>query len=77
MKSTDAIKEVMKRTEFGTVALAEALGLDKRKSNVLSQRFTQENISVKKLNEMLAVMGYKLVVMPSNKPTPQDGIKID
>jgi antitoxin component HigA of HigAB toxin-antitoxin module len=77
MKPMEAVKAVMEKTNFTTTALCEGLGIDKKKSNVLSQRFTQENVSVKKLNEMLSVMGYKVVVMPTNVKTPKDGFKIE
>lgn len=77
MKPMEAVKAVMKKTNFSVTALCEGLGMDKKKSNVLSQRFTQENVSVKKLNEMLSVMGYKIVIMPTNEKTPRDGFKIE
>ena len=77
MKPMEAVKAVMEKTKFTTSTLCEGLGMDKSKSNVLSQRFTQENVSVKKLNEMLSVMGYKVVVMPTSEKTPKDGFKIE
>ena len=77
MKPMEAVKAIMEKTNFSTTALCEGLGMDKKKSNVLSQRFTQENVSVKKLNEMLSVMGYKVVVMPTNEKTPKEGFKIE
>lgn len=77
MKPMEAVKEVMKRTNFSVNALAEGMGMEKKKANVLSQRFTQDNVSVKKLDEMLRVMGYKIVVMPANKATPSDSFRIE
>ena len=77
MKAMEAVRTVMERTNFTTSTLWEGMGMDKKKASVLSQRFTQENVSVKKLNEMLCVMGYKIVIMPTNMKTPTDAIKIE
>jgi len=77
MKAMEALKTIMEKTGYGTNALWEAMGNDKTTANRLSQRFKQENVSVKKLDEMLRVMGYKVVIMPSNEATPKNGIKIE
>ena len=47
------------------------------KSNVISERLSQENISVKLLNEMLRVMNYKVVVMPREARIPEGGHEIE
>ena len=36
----------------------------KVKSNVLSERLSQDNISIVKLDEMLRLMDYKIVIVP-------------
>ena len=63
MKATDIIKNIMNETGVRPSVLAERLGI---KNNTLSERLTQKNISVVKLLEMLDVMGYKIVIVPSD-----------
>lgn len=43
-----------------------------KKSNVISERLSQENISVGKMMEMLRVLEYKVVIMPRDAKM-QDG----
>lgn len=74
MKAALAIKEVMKLREVKPAVLCDRLNI---KSNVLSERFKQENISVAKLNEMLKVMDYKIVVVPRDARVPDGGIEIE
>lgn len=54
--------------------LCDRLGI---KSNVLSERFKQKNISVEKLNEMLKVMDYKIVIVPRESRILTDGFEIE
>jgi len=42
------------------------------KNNVLSERLGQKNISIDKLNEMLRVLDYKIVIVP-REARVQDG----
>ena len=49
MKTGDAVREVMKLNETGVNQLADKMGKSPR---LVSERLSQENISVKKLNEM-------------------------
>ena len=58
MIAMEALKEVMKIREIRPAVLCDRLGI---KSNVLSERFKQKNVSVTKLNEMLRLMDYKIV----------------
>lgn len=74
MKAALALKEVMKLREVKPAVLCDRLNI---KSNVLSERFKQENISVAKLNEMLKVMDYKIVVVPRDTRVPDGGIEIE
>ena len=52
MIAMEAVKEIMKRKEVRPSTISEALGI---KSNVLSERFKQKNVSVSKLNEVKQV----------------------
>lgn len=74
MIAMEAVKEIMKRKEVIPSTLYEALGI---KSNVLSERFKQKNVSVSKLNEMVRLMDYRVVLVPSDKPLDDDCIEVE
>lgn len=74
MIAMEAVKEIMKRKEVRPSTLYEALGI---KSNVLSERFKQKNVSVSKLNEMVRLMDYRVVLVPSDKPLDDDCIEVE
>lgn len=61
MKATTAVREVMTIRNEKVASLADKL---KVKSNVLSERLSQDNISIAKLDEMLRLMDYKIVIVP-------------
>lgn len=61
MKATAAVREIMNRKGIGLMELAGKTGKSKQ---VTYERLSQENISVTKLNEMLTVMGYKVMIVP-------------
>ena len=61
MKATTAVREVMTMRNEKVASLADKL---KVKSNVLSERLSQDNISIVKLDEMLRLMDYKIVIVP-------------
>lgn len=61
MKATDIVRAIMKNKGVKIAALADKL---KIRSNVISVRLTQDNISIAKLDEMLRLMDYKIVVVP-------------
>ena len=69
MKAGDAIKKVMEEQGARVSQIAYMTG---KKSNVISERLSQENISVGKMLEMLRVLNYKTVIMPRDAKT-QDG----
>ena len=74
MIAMEAVKEIMKRKEVRPSTISEALGI---KSNVLSERFKQKNVSVSKLNEMVRVMDYRVVLVPSDKSLDNDCIEVE
>lgn len=63
MKTSEAVREIMKEKDIGTSALADRIGKPPR---LVSDRLRQDNISVDKLRELLRVMDYKIVIMPRN-----------
>lgn len=74
MIAMEAVKEVMKLKEVRPAMLCDRLGI---KSNVLSERFKQKNVSVSKLNEMLRLMDYKVVVVPREARVPDGGFEVE
>lgn len=74
MIAMEAVKEVMKLKEVRPAMLCDRLSI---KSNVLSERFKQKNVSVSKLNEMLRSMDYKVVVVPRDARVPEGGFEVE
>lgn len=74
MVAMEAVKEIMKLKDIRPAVLCDRL---KIKSNVLSERFKQKNVSVEKLNDMLRAMDYKVVVVPRDTRLPEGGFEIE
>ena len=74
MIAMEAVKEIMKLKDIRPAVLCDRL---KIKSNVLSERFKQKNVSVEKLNNMLRAMDYKVVVVPRDTRLPEGGYEIE
>lgn len=74
MLAMEALKEIMKLREVRPAMLCDRLGI---KSNVLSERFKQKNVSVTKLDEMLRLMDYKIVLVPREARTPEGGFEVE
>lgn len=64
-----AIVSIMEKRGMGTLALADALG--GKPVSTISDRIRQKNISIDKLNEIVRVMGYKIMLVPAG--TKGDG----
>lgn len=74
MVAMEAIKAIMKAKDIKPAVLCGRLSI---KSNVLSERFKQKNVSVEKLNEMLRAMDYKVMVVPRDTRLPEGGYEIE
>ena len=74
MKTNEAVREIMNQQEVGVSALASRLGKTPR---LVSDRLSQENISIEKLNEMLRVLDYKVVVVPRSRVTKKDEYEVE
>ena len=74
MKTTDALKKIMQTQGIGTNKLADILG---KRPTVISERIHQENISISKLNEMLKVLDYKIVLVPRETTEKEDWVRIE
>lgn len=61
MKSTDIVKEIMKKRKMTKTTLANEL---KVPFQTVYDRLNQTNISIDKLQEMLSVLGYTIAIVP-------------
>ena len=73
MKTQEAVRSIMASQEVGLSKLANRM---EKPVNTISERLRQENISVSKLEEILRVLDYKIVVMPRNGVLPKGGYEI-
>lgn len=74
MKALDAVKEVMRIKCVKQIDLADRI---KVKQSTLSERLTQNNVSVQKLDEMLNAMDYKIIIVPRSTKVPKDGFEVE
>ena len=74
MKTNEAVREIMKEQEIGVSALASRIGKTPR---LVSDRLAMENISIGKLNELLRVLDYKVVVVPRSRVTKKDEYEVE
>lgn len=74
MLAMEAIKAIMKDKGIRPAVLCDRLNI---KSNVLSERFKQKNVSVEKLNDMLRAMDYKVIIVPRETRIPEGGYEIE
>lgn len=80
IKATEAVREIMKNQGKTVGLLAKAMPEDSDGKEVpvrrISERLSQENISVKVLDEMLRVLGYKIVLMPTDESVPANSYTV-
>lgn len=80
IKATEAVKEIMKNQGKTVGLLAKSMPADSDGKEVpvrrISERLSQENISVKVLDEMLRVLGYKIVLMPTDESVPANSYTV-
>lgn len=74
MKVHEAIRKAMEATN---TKVSDIAFVTNKKSNVISERLSQENISIKLLDEMLRAMKYKIVIMPREARIPEGGYEIE
>lgn len=66
MKTNEAVREIMSQQGVGLTALASRI---EKTPRLISDRLSQENISIEKLNEMLRVLDYKIIIAPRSRTT--------
>lgn len=74
MKTNEAVREIMTQQGVGVSALASRIDKTPR---LVSDRLSQDNISIEKLNEMLRVLDYKIVVVPRSRITKSGEYEVD
>lgn len=74
MKAIEIVKTVMKEKDMTNGKLGNAI---ERTGDVVNKRLSQKDLSAGVLAEMLAAMGYKVVVMPVEDKTPAGAFVID
>ena len=74
MKAVEIVKDVMKETNFTNGRLGNAI---ERNADVVNKRLKQSDLSAGVLAEMMAAMGYKVVVMAASEKTPSGAYVVD
>lgn len=74
MKITKAIRQIMTEQDVRVGMMAARIG---KKQNLVSERLSQNDMTIGKAAEMLRVLDYKLVVMPRGTTTPKGGIEVE
>ena len=77
MNAKTVVRDIMAKKGVGTNALADMIG---KPARLVSDRLSMDksdNISVGKLEEMLRVMGYKIVIMPREERMDSEWYKVD
>jgi hypothetical protein len=73
MKAGDAVREVMREKEIGVNQMADRLNKSPR---LVSERLSQDNISITKLQELLRVLDYKIAILPRTARLPEGGYEL-
>lgn len=73
MKTQEALRSIMEEQGVGLSKLASRM---EKPVNTISERLRQENISIEKLSEILRVLDYKVVILPSSTTVPKGGYEI-
>ena len=74
MAPMEIVKRIMESKGVKSSVLASRLSI---RPSTLSQRFTQKNVSVDRLNEMVRVMDYKVLVVPRESRVPDGGFELE
>lgn len=74
MIAMEAFRKIMELKGVKNAVLCDRLGI---KSNVLSERLKQKNVSVSKLREMAKLVDYKIVLVPRESKIPDGGYEIE
>lgn len=76
MTSKRLIKALMEEHNITNAEMAKALGITQAALWDRLNPKKSDNTTVTKLDDMLSVMGYKIVVVPNETPIPEGGYEI-
>ena len=74
MKAVEAVRAIMKEQDIGTNKMADRMG---KPARLVSDRLSQENISLTKLKEMLRILDYKVIIVPRETRVPEGGFEVE
>lgn len=86
MKANEAVRKIMKAQKKTAVYIKDKInqrnkeiGLDVKevKARNISDRLTQDNISIEKLREMVVFLDYKIVLVPYDKKLKEGEYEIE
>lgn len=77
MTSKELIKTLMTEHDITNAEMAKTLGITQAALWDRLNSKKSDNTTVKKLGDMLNVMGYKIIVVPDEVPIPEGGYAID
>ncbi len=73
MLATDIVKALMEKQNVKTNDFARRIG---QSPATTCNRLTQKNISIDKLQEMLRVLDYKILIVPSDRRVREDEYEV-
>lgn len=71
--AVDVVREIMKETGYTNGKLGNAIS---RNADVVNKRLNQKELGAGVLAEMVAAMGYKVVVMKNDAKVPEDAYEV-
>ena len=78
MTSKEIVKEIMKKQDKKNAEFADMLNIS---PNALWDRLNNtrnaKDLSVSKLNDMLRLLGYKILIVPRDTKVTEDSYKVD
>lgn len=74
MKISEVLRGVQEAQGVTITQISNRLGKGR---SAISERFRQDNISIDKLNEILRVLDYKIVIMPADTRLPKDSYEVE
>ncbi|MBO6268089.1 MAG: hypothetical protein J6N19_02960 [Clostridium sp.] len=81
MKATEALRDIKTKKGLGLTEMAYMLGWKTDSSGIairrVNDRLHQENISISRMDELLRVMGYKIILMPVTTKEAPDWYKVE
>jgi len=76
MTTTEALKEIMARQGLSSSAVAKRMGANVPQ-RLVTDRIAMKNISVSKLNDLLRVLDYQIVLVPNTERRKDSWFVID